>query len=218
MCGQARGTEDARPLGIQPMTTMSASGSAAGPYPVSLDVDGPQPQNRLSVLLRIIFAIPTMIALIIFGIVAEVITLIAWFVIVITGKYPSGMANFVEGYAHLSARATGYMWLLTDKSPGFSTGPDESYPIRLSLQTQLDGRNRVTVFFRIFMLIPHAIALYIITLIGEIVVFISWIAALVTGSVPLGMHNFIAGWSRWQARVGAYALLLTDEYPPFSLN
>ena len=196
------------------MTTMSA----AGPYPVNLDVDGPQPQNRLSVLLRIIFAIPSLIALIVFGIVAEIITIIAWFVIVITGKYPSGMATFVEGYAHLNARVTGYMWLLTDKSPGFATGPDESYPIRLTLQTQLDGRNRMTVFFRILMLIPHAIALYVITLIGEIVAFISWFAALFTGSVPVGMHNFLAGWIRWQTRVGAYALLLTDEYPPFSLN
>ena len=76
----------------------------------------------------------------------------------------------------------------------------------------------MTVFLRILMLIPHAIALYVITLIGEIVAFISWFAALFTGSVPVGMHNFLAGWIRWQTRVGAYALLLTDEYPPFSLN
>ena len=200
------------------MTTMAASDSMAGAYPVNLDVDGPQPQNRVSVLLRILYAIPHLIAVMVLGIVAQVITLIAWFVIVITGKYPAGMANFIEGFSHWNARLNGYLWLLTDKYPPFAMGADDSYPVRLSLQTQLDGRNRVTVFFRIFMLIPHIIALYVVTLIGEIIAFISWIVALVTGSVPAGMHNFLVGWIRWQARVGAYATLLVDDYPPFSLN
>ena len=188
------------------MAQMAASGSIAGPYPVSLDVDGPQPQNRVSVLLRIIFAIPHVIVVGLLGIVAEVITLIAWVVIVITGKYPSGMVNFIEGYLHWSARASGYYSLLTDKYPPFAMGALEDYPIRLSVQSQTDGRNRVTVFFRIFMLIPHVIALYVLLIIGEIVMVISWIAALVTGSVPTGMHTFLTGLLRWQTRVGAYGL------------
>ena len=45
-----------------------------------------------------------------------------------------------------------------------------------------------------------------------------WVAALITGSLPVGLHGFIEGILRWQHRASAYALLLTDEYPPFSLN
>lgn len=189
-----------------------------GPYPVEVEVDGPQPQNRLSVLLRMIYAIPHLIVVALVGVVAQVITLIAWFAIVITGKYPSGMLNFAEGYLHWSTRASGYYSLLTDKYPPFAMGSAEDYPIRLSVQSQIDGRNRVTVFFRIFMLIPHVIALYVLQIVGNIVMVISWIAALVTGSVPAGMHTFMAGVLRWQTRVGAYGLLLTDVYPPFSLT
>jgi hypothetical protein len=195
------------------MATMAASG-----YPVGLDVDGPAAQNRLSVLLRLIFAIPHVIVLYILLLVAEIVVFISWWVILFTGKLPAGMANFVANVLQWGARVGGYYALLTDKYPPFAMGEDSSYPVRLSITPQLEGRNRLTVFFRILMVIPQAIVLYIVTLVAEILVFISWIVALFTGTVPAGMHNFIAGWLRWELRVNAYMLLLTDQYPPFSLN
>jgi hypothetical protein len=108
--------------------------------------------------------------------------------------------------------------LLTGKYPPFAMGEDNAYPIRLLAEGQVEGRNRVTVFFRYIMLIPHVIVLYLLSIAAAVVLFISWVAALFTGSVPAGMHNFLTGVLRWQTRVGAYALLLTDQYPPFSLN
>jgi hypothetical protein len=74
------------------------------------------------------------------------------------------------------------------------------------------------VFFRIIMIIPHYIILYFLQIAAQVVVLISWFIALFTGSVPAGMHNFIAGYERWYLRYTAYAFLLTDQYPPFSLN
>jgi hypothetical protein len=68
------------------------------------------------------------------------------------------------------------------------------------------------------MLIPHIIVLYFIGLAACVVILISWFSALFTGNVPEGMHNFLTGALRWGTRAGAYALLLTDQYPPFSLN
>jgi hypothetical protein len=48
---------------------------------------------------------------------------------------------------------------------------------------------------------------------------IAWFAILFTGQHPRGLHSFIVGFLRWGLRVKAYALLLiTDEYPPFSLD
>ena len=95
---------------------------------------------------------------------------------------------------------------------------DAGYPVRLLGEGAADGRNRLTVFFRIIMVIPQVIVLYFLNIAGGVVVLISWFAALFTGSVPEGLHNFMTGYLRWTTRVGAYALLLTDQYPPFSMS
>jgi hypothetical protein len=201
------------------MTTVSASyDMSGGSYPTGMDVDGPQQQSRLSVFLRIIFAIPILLFAGIVGIGMAVVALIAWFVILFTGKYPAGMANFSAGGVRLSARALGYCYMLTDKYPPFSLDEDSSYPIRAFATVQLEGRNRLTTFFRIIMAIPHLIVISILNYVMEIVGFIAWLIVLITGSMPGGLHNFIAGYVRWNIRNSAYVMLLTDEYPPFSLS
>lgn len=201
------------------MTTIPASYSmAGGGFPASLDVDPPAAQNRLTVLLRLLFAIPSAIGLAIVGIVAGIITVIAWLVILITGKYPAGMMSFAEGYVRWAARTYGYLYLLTDKYPPFALGEDSAYPVRPVVNGQTDGRSRLTVFFRYIMAIPHLIILGLLNYAMSVVGFIAWLMALFTGTVPAGLHNFIAGYVRWNLRVQTYILLLTDVYPPFSLS
>jgi small-conductance mechanosensitive channel len=92
-----------------------------------------------------------------------------------------------------------------------STSP---YPVRLVGGDDL-GRSRLTVFFRIFLLIPHMIVLWFYAIIAIIAVVIAWFAALFTGRVPDGLHNFIAGYLRYYLRVVAYATILADPFPPF---
>lgn len=191
---------------------------SSGAYPVSLEVDEPQPQNRLSVLIRIIFAIPAMLFGIVIGIGLQIVALIAWVVILVTGKYPAGMMNFTEGGLRFSSRLSGYLYLLTDKSPSFSLDADPAYPVRLSVQGQIEGRNRLTVFFRLLMAIPHYLILGVLNYVIGVVVFVAWLMALFTGSVAPGLHTFIAGYLRWMMRAQGYVLLVTDEYPPFSLS
>lgn len=191
---------------------------SSGAYPVSLEVDEPQPQNRLSVLIRIIFAIPAMLFGIVIGIGLQIVALIAWVVILVTGKYPAGMMNFTEGGLRFSSRLSGYLYLLTDKSPSFSLDADPAYPVRLSVQGQIEGRNRLTVFFRLLMFIPHYLILGVLNYVIGVVVFVAWLMALFTGSVAPGLHTFIAGYLRWMMRAQGYVLLVTDEYPPFSLS
>ena len=93
----------------------------------------------------------------------------------------------------------------------------EPHPIRLVAEDDLQ-RNRLTVFFRVIMIIPHAIILYVLNAVANVLALVAWVAALITGTVPAGVHSFLVGWLRWSARYYAYAALLTDEYPPFSLN
>ena len=80
------------------------------------------------------------------------------------------------------------------------------------------AQNRLTVAFRLILAIPQFIVLYILFIAFFFVMVIGWFAALFTGRLPEWAHTFLGGVIRWYARVGAYVFLLTDRYPPFSLD
>lgn len=192
--------------------------SAPASYPVTVEFDGPSPQSRLTVFFRIVMVIPHAIVLYALGIAQQVVAIIAWFAILITGKYPAGLYGFSVGVLRWQARVNAYAYLLTGVYPPFALDESPGYTARLRVVEQLENRNRLTTFFRLFMLIPHVIVLYLIGIAATIVLIIAWFVALFTAQVPPGMHNFLAGTLRWSLRVNAYGLLLTDEYPPFSLS
>ena len=192
--------------------------SMAPAYPFGLEVDRPAPQSRLTVFFRLFMLIPHAIILEFIGLATGVVAIIAWFAILFPAKYPAGLLSFSVNAPHWQTRYSGYSWLLTGAYPPFAMGPDAKYPVRLLAEGQETGRNRLTVFFRYFMIIPHIIVLYFVLIAAAVVLLIAWIAALFTGSVPAGMHNFLTGVLRWQTRLTAYAGLLTDQYPPFSLS
>src|ERR1700676_3264205 len=79
-------------------------------------------------------------------------------------------------------------------------------------------QRRLTVGFRIILVIPQIVVLYFLFIAMFFVALIGWFAALFMGRLPDWAHSFISGVVRWYARVGAYLLLMTDEYAPFSLD
>jgi hypothetical protein len=89
------------------------------------------------------------------------------------------------------------------------------HPIQVVVTDDLK-RNRLTVFFRLLLAIPHYIVWYLWGIVSGIAVVIAWFAALITGRVPTGLHNFIASYLRYTAHVMAYLSILADPYPPFS--
>ena len=78
-------------------------------------------------------------------------------------------------------------------------------------------QSRVTVLFRIFMVIPQLIVVYMLGVAAYVITFIGWFGALFTGRLPVFAADFLTGYLRWLSRVYAYLYLLTDEYPPFTL-
>jgi hypothetical protein len=76
-------------------------------------------------------------------------------------------------------------------------------------------RNRLTIFFRAFMCIPHAIWSWFYGIAVFLVEIAAWFAILFTGRFPQGMYDFVAGYLRFYTRFSAYALLIVDEFPPF---
>jgi hypothetical protein len=81
-----------------------------------------------------------------------------------------------------------------------------------------EPQRRVTVFFRLILAIPQLIVLYLLNIVAVIVLFIGWWAALFTGQLPEFAVTFLSGYLRWSTRVSAYLYLLTDVYPPFSME
>jgi hypothetical protein len=79
-------------------------------------------------------------------------------------------------------------------------------------------QRRVTVVFRLILVIPQIVVLAFLAVAGFFVAVIGWFAALFTGRLPDFAHNYLSGLVRWEVRVNAYILLLTDQYPPFSFD
>ena len=96
-----------------------------------------------------------------------------------------------------------------------ATEAADRHPIGLIVTDDLQ-RNRLTVFFRLLLAIPHFIVVVLWGIIAEIAVLITWLITIFTGRVPDGLHNFIASYLRYATRVYAYIFLLADPWPPFS--
>ncbi|MGP8079704.1 MAG: DUF4389 domain-containing protein [Dehalococcoidales bacterium] len=78
--------------------------------------------------------------------------------------------------------------------------------------------SRLTTFFRLLLVIPQGIVLGFVSIAAGVIAFIAWWAILFTGKYPRGMYDFSVGYMRWSTRVNSYVYLLTDKYPPFSMD
>lgn len=92
-----------------------------------------------------------------------------------------------------------------------------STPIEVRFGTTRPQR-RVTVAFRFILAFPQLIVVTAVGYGAGVVMFLGWFAALFTGRLPPSFARFLTGYLRWYARVEAYLYLMTDEYPPFSLD
>lgn len=187
-------------------------------YPVRFEVDDVAPQGRLSILLRGILVIPHMIVLTLLSWAVGIVITLAWFTIVVAGRFPATLLRFTIGFSRWAARANAYGSLLTGRYPPFSMEEEPDYPVRLTIPERTTGRNRLTTFFRCIMLIPHEIVLGLLSIVAAFVLVAAWLAGIVLGQVPGGLHSFLVGFTAWTERATAYAYLLIDEYPPFSFE
>jgi hypothetical protein len=92
--------------------------------------------------------------------------------------------------------------------------PAHEHPVAMVVTDDL-RRNRLTVFFRWLLVIPHLIVLVLWAVVVEVAVIVAWFAALITRRVPDGLHDFMASFLRYATRISAYVLLLADPFPPF---
>lgn len=89
-----------------------------------------------------------------------------------------------------------------------------SHPIRVAVGDDLE-RSRLTVFFRLLLAIPHIVVLALWGVLIAVLVLVGWVAAVVTGRLPQGLHGFFASFLRYATRVTGYLTLLSNPFPPF---
>jgi len=184
-------------------------------YPLVFDVEYPEKLSRLLIFFKGLLAIPHLIILYALMDVAQVITVIAWFAILFTGRYPKGLFDFVVGIYRWQYNVGAYVLLLRDDYPPFSLSAGQ-YPVTFDIEYP-KKLSRWLIFVKWLLIIPHLIVILLLGIVYMITLVIAWFAILFTGRYPKGMFDFAVGLLRWGARINAYFLLMRDEYPPFSL-
>ena len=93
-----------------------------GSYPIDLDVDPPEEQNRLTVFFRVILAIPALLLANILSQLNQLLAVFSWFIALFTGRVPEGLRNFAALAIRIETQTWGYVMLLTGRYPSFNVG------------------------------------------------------------------------------------------------
>lgn len=172
-------------------------------------------RSRLTTFFRYFLAIPHYIVLAVWSFAAFFAVVAAWFALVITGRYPQGLYDFVAGLQRYSTAVYGYLALLTDEYPPFSSDTD-SYPVHVKIPPPKAEYNRLKVLFRIILAIPVMIIVYAMQIVWEIGTFIAWFVIVIIGKQPKGLQDMIVLGVSYQQRANAYFGLITEDWPAFT--
>jgi hypothetical protein len=211
------------------------------PYPVRLEGALDSSLSRWLWLVKWLLAIPHYIVLAFLWLAVLVLTVVAFFGILVTGRYPRGIFDFNLGVFRWTWRVAFYSYgaLGTDRYPPFTLDEVPDYPAHLDVSYP-ERLSRGLVLVKWWLLaIPHYIVVglflggvsYAVSRLDDwvwsigfetgligILVLVAGVALLFTTRYPAGIFDFVLGLDRWVARVGAYVLLMRDEYPPFRLD
>jgi hypothetical protein len=190
-------------------------------YPVTVDLDAPLEIARWRPLFQWVLAIPQAIVASLLNQIAGLVVFIAWFAILFTGKFPPALFGFVAMAQRYQWRVYSYAGGLREAYPPFEfeplTADPGGDPATYSVQ-EPEQLSRGLIFVKWLLAVPH----YIVLMFLFLGAFFAWlfgaIAVLFTGAWPEGIRNYLLGVNRWSHRVLGYVYLMTDVYPPFSLD
>lgn len=197
-------------------------------YSVSLSVDYPeQPHDKVTSFFRPFTVIP--IAIVLCLVTSPAARNLPFFLtsggtvfgatalmLLFRHKYPRWWFDWNAALTKFSARVSAYVCLMRDEYP--STDEEQSVHVEIPYPdvSQLSPWKPLVKWF---LAIPHYIVLSVLGIAAVFCVIIAWFAILFTGKYPRGLFDFVTGVFRWSLRVAAYSfLLVTDDYPPFSLE
>jgi uncharacterized protein DUF4389 len=188
---------------------------APAPVPaqaVELIVTDDLRRSRLTVFFRVLLALPHIVWVYLWTILAGLAALIGWFVALFTGRLPGGFHRFNAAYVRYATQMSAFLMLLANPFPGFVPSDERPYPVDLRVAEPVK-QPRLTILFRLILAIPALILSYAYWFALFPVAFLGWWASLITGRMPGGLRDFGVAAQAYSARYGAYSLLLTGTYP-----
>jgi hypothetical protein len=213
---------------------------AAPTFPVSVQGRLDESISRWLWLVKWVLLIPHFVALAFLWLAFVVLTVVAFFAILATGRYPRGIFNVNVGVMRWSWRVSFYSYnaLGTDRYPPFSLAEQPDYPAQLHIPAPQQLSRGLALVKWWLLALPHylILALFVggagagLQAAGDdaswtwacglisLLVLIAGVVLLFTGRYPQAIFDFVMGMNRWLYRVVAYAALMTDAYPPFRLD
>jgi hypothetical protein len=213
-------------------------------HPVRLEGRLDPGLSRWLWLVKWLLAIPHFIVLAFLWIAFVVLSVVAFFAILFTARYPKGIFEFNLGVLRWTWRVAFYSYgaLGTDRYPPFTLGAAPDYPATLDVAYPGELSRGLVLVKWWLLAIPHYLILGV--LLGgawfawgggwdrggddwgrgggpgliDLLVLFAGVALLFTTRYPRGIFDLVLGLDRWVARVVAYAGLMTDAYPPFRLD
>jgi hypothetical protein len=179
--------------------------------PIRLELVQELRRSRLTVFFRLPLAIPHLIWLQLWGILALLVVAVNWFATLFTGRSPARLHRFLAAYLRYQFHVYAFLYLVANPFPGF-VGKAGSYPLEIHVDERA-RQNRWKVGFRLILAIP---ALLLSSAYGSLVTaaaVLGWFAGLATARMPLGLRNAAALSLRYHAQTLGYLLLLSDSYP-----
>jgi len=179
-------------------------------HPIRLVVTDDLQRDRLTVFFRIILAIPHLILVALWALVAVLAAIVNWVAVLISAKSPDVLHRFIAKFLRYQTQVTAYVFLIADPWP--RVGGGDGYPVDL----QVDGpeqQGRLGVLFRIFLAIPALLLAGVFRSINNVIAFLGWFYALATGQMNEGMRNLSAWCLRYEQQTYGYLFILTSRYP-----
>ena len=220
---------------------MGSHAASRSAYPLQIEGDLEDNLSRWLWLVKWFLLIPHFIVLFFLWFAFVVVTVVAFFAILFTGRHPRGMFDFKVGVLRWSWRVAFYSYsaLGTDRYPPFSLEDDPDYPARLHVEYPQELSRGLVLVKWWLLAIPQYLIVSVFaggawagwgaandndwrwTSNGgliDLLVLVAAIMLLFTGRYPRQIFDFVMGMNRWVARVVVYATLMTDRYPPFRLD
>jgi hypothetical protein len=192
------------------------------PYPAQLEFTGDEHIARWRPLVQWLLGIPQLLIANALSSLRSILTLISFFTVLFTKKIPRPLFDVIAMTYRYEWRAMSYALFLHEDYPPFDFQPsaeDDGVEPHTTLSlTYPEELNRWKPLYKWLLAIPHYFVLVALAIAGFFVVIAGFFAVIFTGEYPHGARDFLVGAYRYNLRVQAYVLLLTDQYPPFAMK
>jgi hypothetical protein len=181
------------------------------PVRATLTDDEDRRRSRLTVFFRLLLAVPHVVWLYLWGILAGLVVIVNWFAALFIGRSPEPLHRFLARYLRYEAHLGAFLSITANPFPGF-LGEPGSYPYDLEIDPP-EPQNRWVTFFRVVLIIPALLLSYALTIMHLSAAVGLWFASLFSGRAPRGLRDLTAFSLRYRAQLNAYTYILTDRYP-----